>query len=78
MLAIGIKRVEGEFKRGSVVAIVDPDGHEVARGLTNYTSGEIQKITGLSSNKIAEVLGHRPYESVVHRDNMAVQTGDDQ
>tara|TARA_R110002049_G_scaffold4601_5_gene32066 strand:- start:103877 stop:105025 length:1149 start_codon:yes stop_codon:yes gene_type:complete len=76
LLAIGIKKVDGDFKRGSVVAIVDPDGNEIARGLSNYPSSEVAKIMGLASDKIADVLGHRPYENVVHRDNMAVQTGE--
>lgn len=78
LLAIGITRVEGDFKRGSVVALLGPDGNEIARGLTNYPTGELNKILGLASDKIAEVLGHRPYESVVHRDNMAVKNNDNE
>jgi glutamate 5-kinase len=72
LLAIGIQRVSGTFKRGSVVAIVDTEGKELARGLCNYPSDEVEKILGQPSDKIAEILGHRPYESVVHRDNMTV------
>ena len=74
LLAIGINRVDGEFKRGSVISLVDPDGQEIARGLSNYPSSEVRMIVGQSSDKIADILGHRPYESVVHRDNMAVQS----
>ena len=72
LLAIGIQKITGTFKRGSVVAIVDNQGIEIARGLCNYPSDEVEKILGQPSDKIADILGHRPYESVVHRDNMAV------
>ena len=77
LLAIGIQSVVGEFKRGSVVAIVDPDGNEIARGLCNYPSADVEKIIGVSSDQIAQILGHRPYESVVHRDNMAVHVAEE-
>ncbi len=72
LLAIGITKVDGSFRRGSVVSIVDPDGNEIAKGLCNYPSSEVKKILGKPSDQIAEVLGHRPYESVVHRDNLVL------
>ncbi|MGB7346812.1 MAG: glutamate 5-kinase [Pirellulaceae bacterium] len=72
LLAIGVKKVAGVFKRGSVVSIVDENGTQLARGLCNYPSDELEKIIGKPSDKIAEILGHCPYESVVHRDNMTV------
>jgi glutamate 5-kinase len=72
LLAIGITAVEGAFRRGSVVSIVDPLGQEIARGLSNYPAAEVAKILGKSSDQIAVVLGHRPYESVVHRDNLVL------
>ncbi len=72
LLAIGITRVSGSFKRGSVVSIVDPQGIEIARGLSNYPSREVTKILGKPSDQISDILGHRPYESVVHRDNLVL------
>lgn len=72
LLAIGIRGVSGDFRRGAVVSLCDAQGNEIARGLTNYPSDEVEKIRGLASDKIAEVLGHRPYEVVVHRDNLVV------
>ena len=72
LLAIGVKQVSGEFRRGAVVALCDQQGKELARGLTNYPSEEITMILGLPSEKIAAVLGHRPYEVVVHRDNLVL------
>ena len=72
LLAIGIVSAEGSFKKGDVVALCNGEGVELARGLTNYPSAELEKICGLRSDRIAEVLGHRPYEEVIHRDNMLV------
>lgn len=71
LLAIGIRDVEGEFAKGDVVSIRDLAGQEIARGLSNYDSTELKKIKGLRSHSFQQVLGHAPYEEVVHRDNMA-------
>ncbi len=72
LLAIGIERVEGEFRKGDVVAVRDDQGLELARGLTNYGSGDLIRIRGMRSQQIAEILGHRPYEEVIHRDNLFI------
>ncbi len=72
LLAIGLKQVTGDFGRGAVVSLRDLQGREVARGLTNYPSEEISLILGMPSEKIATLLGHRPYEVVVHRDNLVL------
>lgn len=72
LLAIGILDIKGSFSQGSVVSILDRQGTEIARGLSNYPSSEIKKIKGITSDQISEVLGHRPYECVVHRDNLAL------
>ena len=72
LLAIGITKVQGPFKRGSVVLLRDSEGNEVARGLCNYPSSEVEKIIGKASDEISEILGHCPYESVVHRDNLVL------
>jgi glutamate 5-kinase len=72
LLAIGIAAAEGEFGKGDVVSLFSQEGKEVARGLTNYNSADMQRIKGLKSDKIAETLGHRPYEEAIHRNNLAV------
>lgn len=72
LLAIGITALDGAFDKGDVVALIGPDGKELARGLTNYGAEDLTKIIGVKSNRIAEVLGHRPYEEVVHRDNLVM------
>jgi glutamate 5-kinase len=72
LLAIGIVAAEGDFHKGDVVAICDEQGREVARGLTNYGAEMIHRIKGLPSSRIAQVLGHCPYEEVIHRNNLAL------
>ncbi len=72
LLAIGITKVSGSFQRGSVVSLHDPSGQEFARGLCNYPSSEVEMILGQPSHRISEILGHRPYESVIHRDNLVL------
>ena len=72
LLASGIRGVSGRFPKGAAVAILDARGRQIARGLTNYSSDQIERIKGLKSSQIARVLGERPYDEVVHRNNMTV------
>jgi len=72
LLASGITAVEGAFQPGDVVAVAGPDGRVVARGLTNYASPDVDKIKGLRSNQFKHVLGDRPYDEVIHADNLVV------
>jgi len=72
LLAAGIIGTQGEFQIGDVVALCDAEGHVIARGLTNYSSADVERVKGLKSEKIAQVLGQRPYEEVIHRDNLAI------
>jgi glutamate 5-kinase len=73
LLPSGIIGVEGSFDVGDPVTCVDQNGVSLAKGLVNYGSQEIQKIMGLKSSKIEQVLGHKDYDEVIHRDNMAVE-----
>jgi glutamate 5-kinase len=72
LLAIGILRVEGDFQKGDVVALVDQQGREFACGLTNYCAAEVRTIGGQRTEQIVSALGHRPYDEVIHRDNLLV------
>jgi glutamate 5-kinase len=72
LLAAGITGTQGEFQKGDVVALCDAEGHVIARGLTNYASADLERIKGIKSEKISQVLGRRPYEEVIHRDNLAI------
>ena len=72
LLAIGVVNATGNFKKGDVVGLHDTHGEEFARGLTNYSLDDVLKIKGLKTEQIAVVLGHCPYDEVIHRDNMAL------
>ncbi len=72
LLPAGIVSVAGKFGIGDVVACVDPEGHEIARGLTAYGSADIARMLGLPTGKIAEVLGYSNGGAVVHRSNLVL------
>ncbi len=72
LLPAGVKKVEGEFSRGDTVVIVDERGDRIACGITNYSSEDIQRIRGIHSDKIEEVLGHQYGSEVLHRNNMVL------
>lgn len=70
LLPIGMVQVEGEFSRGDVIAIRDPQGQEIARGLANYASAEARLICKRPSSEIAALLGYTAEPEMVHRDNL--------
>jgi glutamate 5-kinase len=72
LLAVGISGVEGDFQKGDVVSLCRPDGVEIARGLTNYGSDDLHRIAGCHKDQIVERLGHKRYDEVIHRDNLAL------
>ncbi|AKH21415.1 glutamate 5-kinase [Sedimenticola thiotaurini] len=72
LLAVGVKQVVGQFSRGEVVACVDEQGREVARGLVNYNSIESDRIKGVASSRIQEILGYVDEEELIHRDNLVL------
>jgi len=72
LLATGVIGVEGDFARGDIVDVVDAKDRRIARGKTNYASGELEKIKGLRTAQIRQVLGARPFDEVIHCDNMVL------
>ena len=72
LLPVGVQGVDGVFQRGEMVVCVDGEGREVARGLVNYSSGDVSKVLGLPSNQMASVLGFTGEPELVHRDNMVL------
>ncbi len=72
LLSIGIESVQGEFKRGEIVSIIDKEGLEFARGISCYDSGDIDKIKGLHSDKIEQILGYKFDDDVIIKDNLVV------
>lgn len=72
LLAAGIVRVEGDFARGDVVIICTADGSPVARGLSNYSAPDVQRIRGKRSQDVRSLLAEAAYDEVVHRDNLVI------
>ncbi len=72
LLAVGVKEVRGQFKRGEVVACVDEKGHEIARGLVNYDVQDTLRIKGQPSSAFAGILGYIDDEELIHRDNLVL------
>ncbi len=70
LLPIGMTAVEGDFSRGDVIAVRDPLGAEIARGLANYASAEARLLCRKPSSEFKELLGYTAEAEMVHRDNM--------
>ncbi|KAB2922353.1 MAG: glutamate 5-kinase [Dechloromonas sp.] len=70
LLPIGVIAAEGEFERGAAVACIAPDGREIARGLSNYGSGEARLIARKSTAEIESILGYVDEAEIIHRDNL--------
>ena len=71
LLPSGVRGVAKVFEAGDVVSLVS-GGQEFARGLSNYDSKELERVKGLKTSEIEAVLGYKPADEVVHRDNLAL------
>ncbi len=72
LLAVGVKSVGGQFDRGDLVSCLAKNGEEVARGLVNYGSKDVTRITGKPSTEFEEILGYADDAELIHRDNLVV------
>jgi glutamate 5-kinase len=72
LLPAGVSSVSGSFSRGDTVAILGPDGREIARGLVAYDAADAVRIAGRKSSEIAAVLGYEGRSAMVHRDDLVV------
>jgi glutamate 5-kinase len=72
LLPIGMTAVEGDFSRGDVIAVRDPSGVEMARGLANYASAEARLLCRKPSSEFEALLGYAAEPEMVHRDNLVL------
>ena len=72
LLPIGMTGVAGDFSRGEVIAIRDPAGVEIGRGLANYSSAEARLLCRRASAEFASVLGYAAEPEMVNRDNLVL------
>ena len=70
LLAAGIKKVSGKFKKGDHIKVLDKQNSECARGLSSFSSDEIIKIMGHHSKEIEKLLGYISKSEVIHKDDM--------
>jgi glutamate 5-kinase len=73
LLPIGVVDVQGDFQRGDVIAVRDPLGRELARGLSNYSSSEARLIARKPSAEIERLLGYAAEPELIHRDNLVLR-----
>ena len=72
LLPSGVKEVRGSFGVGECVRCLDLDGREFARGLINYSAQELNQIKGLHTSRIEQVLGYKPFDEIIHRDDLVL------
>jgi len=72
LLPVGVVDVVGEFERGDVIAVLDAQGREIARGLTNYAAAEARLIRRAPTTQIASILGFMEEPELIHRDNLVL------
>jgi len=71
LLPSGIINVEGDFKRGDIIEIKS-NGEVFAKGITDYSSVELEKIKGLHTNQIVDILGYKNYNHVIKKENIGL------
>ncbi len=72
LLPSGVVACKGPFVTGDVVTIADEAHHPIGRGLTNYSAADLTKICGKKTQEVSTILGAKPYDEVVHRDNLVI------
>lgn len=73
LLPAGVVTVDGSFNRGDMVTVLDPNGAELARGLTAYGDADASLILGHKSDEIEALLGYRGREEMIHRDDLVLR-----
>ena len=70
LLPAGVKKINGSFDKGDHVLVKDQNNSECARGLTSFSSIEIEKIKGSHSSEIKNILGYSSREEIIHKDDL--------
>jgi glutamate 5-kinase len=70
LLAAGVTKIEGVFEKGENILILDENNKNLARGLSSFTSNEINKIKGKQSKEIENILGYLSKSEIIHKDDM--------
>lgn len=72
LIPVGVIEIINSFKKGEVIGILDEEGKEFARGMTNYSSEQCELVIGKHSDEIEKILGFKNYDNVITRDNIVI------
>ena len=72
LLAAGVIKIGGSFSKGENVLVVDQNDNQLARGLSSFSSDEINKIKGKQSKEIEKILGYLSKTEIIHKDDMVL------
>ncbi len=72
LLPVGVKQVRGEFRRGDVIAVISPEGEEIARGVVAYSSIDTLRIAGHHTEEIESILGFIEQPELIHKDDLVL------
>jgi len=72
LLPAGVTGARGRFDRGDTVSVLSADGIEIARGIVAYSDADAARIMGRKSSEIAELLGFRGRDEMIHRDDLVL------
>ena len=72
LLPVGVLSVSGTFERGDIVRVLDPLHKEIARGIANYSSGDLAQLARRRSEEIESILGYNFGDEIIHRNNLVV------
>ncbi|MGF0539871.1 glutamate 5-kinase [Agrobacterium sp. ES01] len=72
LLPAGVREVKGNFSRGDTIAVLGPQGREIARGLAGYDAEDARRITGRKSSEIEDILGYAGRAAMIHRDDLVL------
>jgi glutamate 5-kinase len=72
LLSVGVTGCDGDFETGDAVLVRDRSGRAIAKGLVNYSAQDLRRIMGRRTEEIEGILGYRPSDEIVHRDNMVI------
>jgi glutamate 5-kinase len=72
LLPSGIVSAEGNFDIGDAIYCLDSKGNRIAKGMTNYSFSEVERIKGKKTSEIEKILGYKYSDEVIHRDNLVL------
>ncbi|MFA4943386.1 MAG: glutamate 5-kinase [Lentisphaeria bacterium] len=72
LLPKGVGEVRGNFKRGDTLRVLDGEGREIARGISNYDSADAARIVGHATAELPAILGPVVYDELIHRDHLVL------